>query len=476
MNGQELLAMLLDDAEKNAVEFYDSFSYNLNRNIEDKFHELNSRRPIKNMPTDFYDKINLSRNTNIAETEHISYLRELFKENITFISLALNYIYPYKYLFYRVSALENEIFAGLKFFSDVIEDFNLPFSKIGEGKDSFDNYLRLNKSLLLFANGIWPEIKDPKIIQQRVHYFIYEGLGNLFLTKNNYKQYWIMATGKTHFNALDNEPEVNWSSRKEMHNGDLVFMYRQTPRKAITDLYEAQDPWFDPYGGWTGFWVPLRKITSIKDVSMVEMKHDEILKHWSFVKASSQGVSTAPMPYFAYNRLLELIDSALREKFNLKPEITELPLDPNNIIEYKSEKEFEDKVIEPLIRSWGFKYQRQSLCDFAIGSQHHTCEVDFLVRDSNNEDITLFENKIRIANEKELSVAMLQAKSYALQLGMGTFVVAAPEGFWIYMLDRNKERLAAKISSDKVREMSEISPNKIKEIEDMKSLILKSRA
>jgi hypothetical protein len=89
-------------------------------------------------------------------------------------------------------------------------------------------------------------------------------------------------------------------------------MYRQSPRKAVTGIYYvSHDPWFDPYGGWTGFWVPLKKITPIKDITMVEMKHDDVLKQWSFVKTSSQGVSTAPMPYFAYNRFLELIDTTI---------------------------------------------------------------------------------------------------------------------------------------------------------------------
>ena len=101
----------------------------------------------------------------------------------------------------------------------------------------------------------------------------------------------------------------------------------------------------------------------------------------------------------------------------------------------------------------------------SIGSQHHACQIDYLVKDSNDEFLTLFENKIRIANEKELTQAVLQAKSYALQLGLNSFVVASPEGFWVYRLDRNKETPLAQISA-----------NKEKEIEDIKSIILKRKA
>lgn len=466
MNGLHVLNLLLDNAEQYSSEFYGgSYAYDPKTGIDDLLLELNNRRPLQLQP-DFAEIIKTFRKNNTNEELIVSYLRNIFKNDISSISLVLNYLRPEKYLFYRVSMLENEIFAGFKFLSNILDEFNLPFSKIGEGKNSYNNYIQLNDSLHSFANEAWQDLKDPKIIQQRIHYFLYQGLGNLFLTKNDYNQYWIMATGEQNFKSLDTKPEVNWSGREEMQEGDLVFMYRQTPRKAIADLYYvSQEPWFDPFGGWTGFWVPLRKITSIKDITMVDMKHDEVLKQWSFVKTSSQGVSTAPMPYFAYNRLLELIDENIKKEFNLTPEITTISAQTKNIIEFKDEKDFEDKVIDPLLKRWGFKHHRQYPCEFAIGSQHHTCQVDFLVKDSNNENITLFEDKIRIANEKELNRAVLQAKSYALQLGMGGFIVASPEGFWIYKLSRNKEELIDVISSDKV-----------KEIEEMKSLILGLKA
>jgi hypothetical protein len=466
MNGLHILSLLTEDAEKYSKEFYDEF-YKSNPSIEDMLNELNSRRAL-NLPNDFYEMINISKADHMQETDLISYLRETFKNNITFISLVLNQLFPERYFFYRVSMLENEIFAGFKFFSDIFEDFNLSFSKIGEGKSSFDNYVQLNNLLHSFADAAWPDIKESKSIQQRIHYFIYQGLGNLFLTRNDYNQYWIMATGERSFKPLDTKPEVVWSGRKEMQEGDIVFMYRQTPRTAITDIFHVyQNPLFDPFGGWKGFWVPLRKITPVKDITMTEMKHDNVLKRWSFVKTSSQGVSTAQMPYFAYNRLLELIDSDIKQKFDLKPEENSIAVisNDNNIIEYKDEKEFEDKVIDPLLRRWGFKHQRQYPCDFVVGSQHHICQVDFLVRDSDNEDIILFEDKIRIANEKELNRAVSQAKSYALQLGLGGFVVASPEGFWIYKLDRNNEVPLAHMTSDNVTE-----------IEEMKSLILNLKA
>jgi len=365
-------------------------------------------------------------------------------------------------MFYRVSMLENEIFAGFKFFSDVYDKFQFKFYKIGQNRNSFDNYLMLNEAMHSFASDAWPDIKD-KFIHKKINYFLYQGLGNLFLEKNDYNRYWIMATGETHFDSLDKEEEVIWSGRKEMQVNDLVFMYRQAPRKAIADVYfVSEPPYFDPYGGWGGFWVPLKKITPIRDITMVEMKHDEILGKWSFVKCSSQGVVTAPVPYSVYNRLLDLIGKDICEKHELAHEPVAKTVSSG---QYASEEEFEDDVLEPLLRHWDFKFQRQYPCYFTIGSQYHTCFVDFIVHDEKGT-ITLFENKLEILNEAKLQEAVLQAKSYSLLLGINNFVVASPEGFWIYKLERNNESLVENISSDEFKEKEET----------MRNLILKLRA
>jgi hypothetical protein len=249
MNSEYILNWLIEDTERNANDIYpDLWQYRL----EDQLYELNSRRDI-NLPA------GISLNNLPKEEDAISILQDAFKNKISFISLILNYIYPEKYMFYRVSMLENEIFSGLKFLSDIYEKFQFKFYKIGQNKDSFDNYLILNEAMRSFALEAWPDTKS-KLIHKKINYFLYHGLGSLFLNRNGYNRYWIMATGNEHFNSLDNEKEVVWSGRKEMQVDDLVFMYRQAPRKAIADIYSVSEPpYFDPYGGWGGFWVPLKK-------------------------------------------------------------------------------------------------------------------------------------------------------------------------------------------------------------------------
>jgi hypothetical protein len=91
---------------------------------------------------------------------------------------------------------------------------------------------------------------------------------------------------------------------------------------------------------------------------------------------------------------------------------------------------------------------------FIIGRQYHTCFVDFIIHDEKGT-VTLFEDKIEILNDARLQEAVLQAKSYSLLLGINNFVIASPEGFWIYRLDKNKESLLEKISSDEFEEKEE---------------------
>jgi len=52
-----------------------------------------------------------------------------------------------------------------------------------------------------------------------------------------------------------------------------------------------------------------------------------------------------------------------------------------------------------------------------------------------------------------------------LLLGINNFVIASPEGFWIYKLDKNNEILLEKISSNEFKEKEE----------GMRDLILKLR-
>ena len=447
MNKYLLFDWLLQDLERNLDTYYNSEAIKEFK-LEDASYEINNRREIALPPT-------------LPKTPEkmIPILREHFKENVTFISLVLNYYFPEQYFFYRVSKFESEIFQGFEFFSEIIPAFEFPFVSVGT--KGFNRYLKLNEKLMNFAHQLWPEEKTPQL---KLSYFLYQGLGDLFLEKNNYHHYWVMATYEEYFWALDSGEDVNWSGRKEMQTGDLAFMYRTAPRSAITDIYEVKsDPLFNPWSGWGGFDVDMKKVCTIKDISFSEMKNDRVLRQWGIVKRNFVGTVTEPIPHSAYNQLLTKIPPNIQRKHNLKPE-------PVATIgrsgQFALEAEFDEEVISPLLRRWGFKYKYQFACLFRIGSQYHRGWVDFYVSDQNGP-LTLFEDKLRILNDRDLKFAVDQAKSYALLLGLPSFVVASPEGMWLYALNKNEESLVKKVSSD---EMS----NQTQE-EEVRNLLLKLR-
>jgi hypothetical protein len=116
------------------------------------------------------------------------------------------------------------------------------------------------------------------------------------------------------------------------------------------------------------------------------------------------------------------------------------PLSP-----FASEADFEETVVAPLLAGWGLPFERQFPVAFYIGSQPYRGRVDFLVRDAAGRPVTLLESKARITTESALRAAVGQGRSYALNLGLPSFVVAAPEGWWVYSLDGPQERWEATV-------------------------------
>ncbi len=440
MNKMLMLDWLLHDVDRYADGFYGAISESRKDvSLEDALRELNNWRDVT-----------LPRALPKTPDRMIPTLRKHFRNKVTFISLVLNHYFPEEYLFYRVSALEDEIFEAFEFFSEIVPQFSV-LSFRGVGRTSFARYLRLNKVLFEFARVVWTDL-DQRQSQNRLAYFLYQGLGELFLEKSDYNRYWIMATKEQYFEALDSGEDVDWSGRKEMQIGDLVFMYRMSPRKAIADVYRIKDePYFDPWGEWGGFVVPMEKVCAIEDISFPEMKKDHILGKWGLVRKHFVGTVTEPVPHSMYNRLLDKIPETTRDEYGLEYEPV-ATMESSG--QFASEAEFEQKRIVPLLKHWGLKYQAQYPCLFRVGSQYHSGRVDFYVRDAAGP-LTLFEDKVRIISDVELEPAVDQAKSYALLLGLPSFVVASPEGMWLYSLDRNQETLVRQVPASEFRDQQE---------------------
>ena len=123
------------------------------------------------------------------------------------------------------------------------------------------------------------------------------------------------------------------------------------------------------------------------------------------------------------------------------------------------EQVFEDAVLIPLLDAWGWRYRRQVACPGAANRGR----VDILVYDDNMlAPRTLFENKRQIGSQAALQQAATQARRYAEQFGLPTFVVAAPAGLWVYRLDDGQARLFQAYSSLDIAQRSLVSVFRIR--------------
>ncbi len=380
----------------------------------------------------------------------VKVLREFLKDDVTKISLVLHRYFPDKFFFYRTSGLEEEIFNGLTFL--MLRGFEFDFDKVGE--KGVDKYLQFNKALVELAHGLWPNERDHQIL---IEGFLYEGLGLLFRSDRNYRRYWLGMSYPEYFDDLDNQTETTWSARKDMQAGDLVFIYRTSPVSSITDVFEIKnEPYFDPYGAWNGFWVKIKKLCDFPNIRLNEMKKHSVLGEWGLVRKNFLGVVSSPVPYRFYNELIDKIPKNAREKHGIEKE--RLPLFGGRG-EYVSEFDFEDNVVTPMLKRLNLRFKRQYPVKIQVGTQCHPGRVDFFVEDDKGP-LTLFEDKFKITNNDDLNAAIEQARSYALFLGLPSFVVASPEGMWVHSLERNIVTLEMKIEpsefSTKHSEMKEL--------------------
>ncbi|PQO25135.1 hypothetical protein C5Y96_26925 [Blastopirellula marina] len=365
----------------------------------------------------------------------IPILRELYNDDVAKISLILSHFWPEEYLFIRVASLNRELFAGFEFFAEVEPLFDFSFSTLR--KNAFDDYLVLNDALWEFGDLNFVEESG---IRDRIHVLIYAILPWLFVETSDYSRYWICSTSR---DVQSYDESVEWSGRKEMNVGDLVFMYQTAPAKAIQTLYVVDDwPIMDPWGAWDGIWVSLKKLAEIPPIEFSWMRTDEVLKDWSVIRQQFQGVKTEPVPHACYNELISKIPNSICQELDLTPEPVAHVAHSG---EFATEAEFEEKIVDPLLRGWGLNFLRQYPLKCYFGTQKITGYVDYLIQ-YDGRPVAVVENKLRIVNDVQLAAAVNQARSYALMLGVQCFVVGAPEGLKLYQLKGTVEEVVSEWS------------------------------
>jgi thioredoxin 1 len=107
-----------------------------------------------------------------------------------------------------------------------------------------------------------------------------------------------------------------------------------------------------------------------------------------------------------------------------------------------TEHEVEEALILPMLQRWGWAYQRQHQLTRRSGRTRRGV-VDLLIAtDADAPPLTLFENKRRIADRRELQRAAKQALGYTLTLNLSAFVVADATRLWVYQVRNHDATLA----------------------------------
>ncbi|MBX0329650.1 thioredoxin family protein [Oscillochloris sp. ZM17-4] len=116
----------------------------------------------------------------------------------------------------------------------------------------------------------------------------------------------------------------------------------------------------------------------------------------------------------------------------------------------RPEHDFEEQVIMPLLTAWNLPKQPQAPCRLP-GETSYRRHIDVLVyTEDNRRLLTLFENKAMIRGKISLDRAVAQANAYAQSRRLPSFVIAAPEGLWVYSRPNGKPRFEKKFSPEDV--------------------------
>lgn len=110
-----------------------------------------------------------------------------------------------------------------------------------------------------------------------------------------------------------------------------------------------------------------------------------------------------------------------------------IPTDPREL-------DFETTHLVPALQRAGIRYTRQHPIAVRVGRNLYHGRIDFYLYDDAGI-LSIIESKRSIADDSERAEAVAQAKSYALPLGAPSFLIAAPQGIWLYTLRRHHEHL-----------------------------------
>jgi hypothetical protein len=354
---------------------------------------------------------------------------EFFDGHVERASLYLYAHWPDDFFFYRKTEFELPMLDGLYALSGICPELGIGLEK-GVRRKSREDYDLLNVGLQTLSRRLWPDKEDRPL---RLLALVYWCIPEKTKERSADQAIWLgMASAEQNVeDILEDEigAETGWSASARVKEGDIYLMWCTSPRSSIRAIYRVmEDAVFDPTGGWKAHWVNMVKLADV-NVPFARLNAHPVTQKWGPVRRHFQGVVVEPVPPAVYETIREMIASDGEEtealpKFKLAEEFEHGAVD--------SEATFEEDVILPLLKGMGFSCKRQAPCTFHVGTSTQRCRIDVLVVDPRNRPVTLVETKRSLKTPEKLNAAYRQARSYAQQLNLWSFVLASSDGLRVF--------------------------------------------
>lgn len=278
------------------------------------------------------------------------------------------------------------------------------------------DYIELNCFLYDFSLKTLPDFINADELPDAINIYISGGTkeDTDLLTKNGEKY------------------QTFWQGNPQTKIGDIILLYSLSPYSGLTAIFRAVSPtYYDPFSNYPErVWVGCPIV--IQTIHLSELKNNPVWKEKGLVKANMQGVNGRECTSDEYNAIIEILKS---KNFDVSI-LPKLPfLDEPDFGNLSNERDVEITLLEPLLKQLGFDeddWLRQMTLRMGRNDRVFP-DYALFANDRRGEESARFiwEAKYRIANERQLKDAFLQAKSYALRLGCDGFGLVALEGVWI---------------------------------------------
>ncbi len=467
MNANVMLERLIARAAEADLSSYERFRRIEPRALVDQIRYGYKRKPRvlanldRDTPATAYGRVRRSKT-----------LRGKLVESTAMLARA----HPDHFLLWRAPYYDRELFDGLAFLSAAEPRLAFSFHAFGSGQRALDRWRKIGDALFELAEEWWPRrtsvgtlLKRPRDrfeLQFRLWRFLYDDLIPLHVRRGDGERAWLVACKPGDYAELENET-VTWSGRMEMAPGEKVYVYRMADTRAITDVFEVDGlPGIDPLARWRACNVDLRRVDSSGHLTFAEMMADEVLAQWGLVKSRFNGLVAESIPPRMRVRLHELLQGESPSE-TATPSVAAAAFDRiRRAGDYPDEDAFCKDCLEGVLKKMGGRSIREHACEFRLGSQRILGRIDYLVRDGEGRLLTIVEAKHSLVRREDWKDAAMQGRSYALQVGSASFIIAAPEGCRVFATYVDELKPALRLHGDEILPKADVLHETVCEIRD----------